>query len=165
MVTFAAMSFNFLFVFLFAVSTANANEVIQPFNTDGCTAYTNGTHAHPNAWLHCCIVHDFRYWVGGNRRDRKKADLELKACVTNTGYPKKAKLMYDAVRSGHVSPIHFKNAWSNAWSRHQIFFDMTLEQRQQLLESIKTSKPGPSLEGVIVTEEALQWMREQLSLD
>ncbi|MGR9091395.1 MAG: hypothetical protein ACU85U_12520, partial [Gammaproteobacteria bacterium] len=70
-----------------------ANQHLNPFTTDGCSAFPNGTRAHQNLWLHCCTAHDIAYWQGGTRDERRAADFALRACVRATGETTIANVM------------------------------------------------------------------------
>jgi hypothetical protein len=78
-----------------------------------CTFYAEGTSQNPQAWAHCCVMHDFHYWLGGKKSRQKKSDLSLKECIKQTGHPWIAKLMFHGVRFGHLSPIKTPSRW--AW--------------------------------------------------
>jgi hypothetical protein len=55
------------------------------FSSDGCSGLMSWTWwtltGHGPPWEGCCVVHDFRYWQGGTRRDRREADRALRECV------------------------------------------------------------------------------------
>src|SRR5262249_471355 len=36
---------------------------LAPFTTDGCTTFPDGTLTDATLWQHCCIEHDFAYYV------------------------------------------------------------------------------------------------------
>ena len=48
----------------------------HPFKTDGCSAWFDAS------WKHCCVEHDIYYWCGGSAEDRRRADRELRDCVS-----------------------------------------------------------------------------------
>ena len=66
----------------------------KPFKSDGCSLWPNGN------WKECCIEHDKKYWQGGTRVERLKADKQLKKCVTIKRYPIIGNFMYIGVRIG-----------------------------------------------------------------
>jgi len=47
---------------------------IQPFESDGCSSFPDGTLAQNTLWLNCCQIHDFAYWRGGTYQERQDAD-------------------------------------------------------------------------------------------
>ena len=128
------------------------------FSTDGCSGgltigweYLAGKiedfqkqHGTQPAWEHCCIAHDRYYHTGGTGRMtasesfalRRQADLELRACVGETGtvrapilsdeygisvdqvtvlYDTIAELMYRAVRIGGVPCSGLPWRWGYGW--------------------------------------------------
>ncbi|MGZ3818138.1 MAG: hypothetical protein ACXWRZ_15870 [Bdellovibrio sp.] len=68
------------FVLLMAVGKAHADH-IKPFSSDGCSGApdTLGT-----SFIHCCIAHDFNYWLGGTEEQKEQADETLKQCIQQT---------------------------------------------------------------------------------
>jgi len=44
---------------IFSISI-NAEE-IQPFSSDGCSAFPDGTLSQNELWLSCCTAHDYAY--------------------------------------------------------------------------------------------------------
>lgn len=98
-------------------SLLSASPVLQlkPFETDGCTMFTEGPASQPKLWAHCCFEHDLRYWFGGTAANVDFADLELKACVKEVAGENWAKLIYKGVRAGHSSPVKSKYSWSWGW--------------------------------------------------
>jgi hypothetical protein len=102
---------------LLAGAGASASDSLRPFETDGCTAWREGTIANPKQWRHCCVKHDLRFWAGGTSPGRPAADLELRDCVAATGARLEAITMYLGVRAGSYSPRKFAGKqWGNAWS-------------------------------------------------
>jgi len=78
---------------------------LEPFSTDGCSMFPDGK------WRECCVEHDKAYWKGDpeDKEGRRKADLELMACVARKGYPFTAFVMYVGVRIGGSS------WWPTSW--------------------------------------------------
>lgn len=93
-----------------------ANDALVSFQTDFCTGIPEGTPSDREAWKNCCLLHDMLFWAGGDRDDRDAADLTLKTCVEESGYPHIARVIYHAVRLGSYSPIKFENKkWNFGW--------------------------------------------------
>lgn len=102
---------------LLNVAVSVQAQTLLSFETDYCTNYAEGTLTKPDQWKHCCLVHDMYFWAGGLRKDRDNADLELKACIEDTGAPMQARIIYYAVRAGSFSPIKYpKRQWNNGWN-------------------------------------------------
>jgi len=58
---------------------------LRPFATDGCTLFPNGTSEYKELWLGCCVKHDRKYWMGGTKAERLKADRELRIASRRSG--------------------------------------------------------------------------------
>ncbi len=137
---------------------SNPKNHLTEFTTDGCSGglsvgweYLAGkvqnfreTHGAEPAWQSCCEIHDHAYHVGGLRSGtvamsfeaRRKADLDLKACVIETGltripeltkeynvsatelkhiYNGIANMMYGAVRIGGMPCTDLSWRWGYGW--------------------------------------------------
>ena len=90
----------FLLGMLILLSSSSNAEEIQPFTSDGCSSFPNGTIEQGTLWLSCCTEHDKAYWQGGSYQQRHDADIELKRCVSSMGEPVIAELMLSGVRVG-----------------------------------------------------------------
>ncbi len=89
--------------------------VLQPFSSDGCSAFPDGSFKQNELWLSCCIEHDKAYWLGGEYHERKAADEALKQCVAEVGEPEIALVMLAGVRVGG-SPFWFSPfRWGYGW--------------------------------------------------
>lgn len=67
----------------------------KPFGTDGCTLVRDLDQRG------CCILHDWAYWKGGSRKDRRRADNEFFRCIwKNSKYPILAPFRWLGVRIG-----------------------------------------------------------------
>lgn len=98
-----------------AESSQLPSNTLKTFETDGCTLFVDGTPKNPGLWRHCCLLHDMRYWFGGDKRNLDQADLVLKSCVNEVAGPSWAELIYLGVRTGHYSPIKNKTFWGWGW--------------------------------------------------
>ena len=101
----------------FFASTASAEQIVHPFETDGCTLFANGTAEQPELWKDCCLEHDLHLWAGGSTDSRNKTDLRLRDCVAEKGQPDIAALMYLGVTLGRHSGVRIPGKqWGNAWT-------------------------------------------------
>ena len=74
---------------------------LQPFSSDACSLFPNGSLTRRNLWCECCFNHDVAYWKGGTSDERVAADKALRQCVLDkTNDLMLADLMYSGVRSG-----------------------------------------------------------------
>ena len=123
------------FISLFFLSTSSAQE-LKPFTSDGCTMFIDGTGSDPNAWRHCCFNHDLRYWFGGSKSDRVKADKKLRSCVRESGHGHFARLMYLAIRVGRFSPIKNEQKWGWGWTTYFGYQDLTMNQMSTVVNEL-----------------------------
>lgn len=82
---------------------------IRVFRTDGCTLWPEGN------WQACCIEHDMVYWCGGDRKFRKQADNELRACVSRLGHPFIGSLMWLGSRTVGLRTLPTPWRWGYGW--------------------------------------------------
>ena len=83
------------------------------FVSDGCSLWPD------LEWVECCVVHDSVYWLGGSRSERKQADLKMKQCVSKTGHPVTAWIMYFGVRATGVYWLPTSFRWGFGWEYPQ----------------------------------------------
>lgn len=76
-----------------------AGEPTEPFRTDACSLWPDGTFT-GETWQSCCVTHDIAYWCGGTKQMRKDADEELKQCVGDRYRTWMGALMKPGVRIG-----------------------------------------------------------------
>jgi hypothetical protein len=88
---------------------------LEPFTSDGCSSYPDGTDADPTKWLHCCVEHDVRYWAGGTDDERLVADEELRDCVAATGEDDQAEIIFTGVRAGGSPIFDTSYKWGYGW--------------------------------------------------
>ncbi len=129
----------FLPVLLCFASLATAAE-LQPFTTDGCSSFPNGTFAHQSLWLSCCIRHDFAYWKGGSYAERLAADQALEECVAQVGEPAIAKLMLAGVRVGGSPFFPTSFRWGYGWPYTRWYKPLTEEELSAAKEIIEEAE-------------------------
>ena len=110
---------------------------LKPFFTDGCTLFVDGPPNKPGLWRDCCILHDMRYWYGGNQSNMNQADLNLKSCVNSVAGSKWAELLYLGVRTGHHSPIRNKTHWSWGWLTPRALSELTVSENEYVKTEIE----------------------------
>ncbi len=95
--------------------TSPTNPQLNPFTTDGCSRFPDGTRDNNTLWQHCCTAHDVAYWQGGTREQRRTADFALRECVIATGEMTIANLMLAGVWIG--GPPYFPTSfrWGYGW--------------------------------------------------
>jgi len=90
---------------------------LKNFETDYCTLFIEGPPNKPQAWADCCVIHDLKYWYGGEELRQDLADKHLYECVLNKADSFWANLIYHGVRMGHNSPIKHKYQWGWGWTK------------------------------------------------
>lgn len=121
-----------LFFALFSTSLFAAE--LKDFEFDGCTLFVDGTRDQPKLWSHCCLMHDLKYWIGGEKTKLDLADLALKQCVTKAAGKYWADLIYVGVRTGHHSPIKNKYSWSWGWSPKRAYSKLDEKEIDYIIE-------------------------------
>ena len=101
---------------------------LQPFTSDGCSAFPDGTLLQNKLWLSCCVSHDYAYWQGGSYAQRQIADEDLKTCVAQLGQPQIAYLMLAGVRVGGSPfwPTTFR--WGYGWAYPRFYGELSPEE-------------------------------------
>jgi hypothetical protein len=119
-------------------TTVNA-ENIEPFTSDGCSAFPDGTFAQNKLWLSCCTAHDYAYWQGGTYEERLIADKQLQQCVFNVGEPQIANLMLTGVRVGGSPYLPTSFRWGYGWS-YPRFYKVLTEAEKKQIKSLNIEK-------------------------
>ena len=109
---------------------------LQPFTSDGCSAFPEGTPAQKQLWLKCCTVHDFAYWQGGTYAQRERADEALRACVEQVGEPEIALLMLAGVRVGGSPFLPTQFRWGYGWPYPRPYGALSEEEQNEVREAI-----------------------------
>ncbi|MBC7692565.1 MAG: hypothetical protein H7222_12450 [Methylotenera sp.] len=119
------------------MTSSAAAEPPNPFGTDYCSLFFNGTPQAPDLWRDCCVEHDLTFWAGGTLQARKRADLKLEGCVCEAGACEIAKLMYWGVKTGRLWPYKFKRQqWGNAWGTELNYRKLTSEEVHQIYDGL-----------------------------
>lgn len=110
--------------------TAIADD-IKPFTTDGCSLFPDGSIENNKKWMECCIRHDYAYWKGGTREQRKTADTELKHCVAELGEKDLSWIMHIGVRLGGDAYFPTWYRWGYGWPYLRGYEALTQEEQAQ----------------------------------
>jgi hypothetical protein len=106
---------------------------LEPFASDGCSAFPDGTPSQQQLWLQCCTAHDKSYWRGGTAAERESADLALQTCVADLGEPALAALMLTGVRAGGSPYLPTRFRWGYGWSYPRPYGPLTADELEQVL--------------------------------
>jgi hypothetical protein len=79
------------------------------FVSDGCSLWPDGH------WVECCVAHDLTYWMGGSGAERRRADSDLRRCVSDGGHPFMARIMFLGVRAAGVHWLPTPFRWGFGW--------------------------------------------------
>jgi hypothetical protein len=109
-----AVGFLVVAVVLLTAGLGHTDE-LQPFVSDGCSVFPDGTPSQKDLWRSCCVDHDLAYWQGGTRQERMAADQALQECVAEAGAPKVAALMKIGVWFGGAPYLPFHFRWGFGW--------------------------------------------------
>lgn len=92
------------------------SQQINPFQSDGCSSFPEGTKDDRDTWLRCCIIHDIAYWQGGTENQKSTSDLELKKCVKAKNHEIIASLMHAGVTVGGTPRLKTDYRWGYGWN-------------------------------------------------
>jgi hypothetical protein len=99
------------------------------FTTNGCSGFREGKFAS------CCVVHDFAFWAGGTRADRRVADRNLRRCLVRVTrgnlYDRGvARAGFWWIRSTALFATWVTAGWGRAWPEPRpTFHSLTPDQR------------------------------------
>ena len=108
---------------------------LQPFTTDGCSAFPDSAIFTQTKWKKCCTMHDIAYWQGGTYEQRLQADLALEECVSRLGEPEIAQLMLAGVRAGGSPYLPTSFRWGYGWKYPRGYKVISI-QEQLLVEEL-----------------------------
>lgn len=112
---------------------ACAEQALQPFKSDGCSLFPDGTPTQPRLWCGCCVAHDLAYWQGGTQEQKRQADEALQRCVkAAAGSETLAKLMEAGVRAGGQPQLPASFRWAYGWPDRHGYFQLSEADREQI---------------------------------
>lgn len=98
-----------------AAPTLAQLNTLAPFTTDGCSMMLDGLPGDLPRWRHCCVAHDFDYWLGGTEKQRELSDRRLELCINEAASPMLGSFVYSNVRWGG-SPFWVTTyRWGYGW--------------------------------------------------
>lgn len=142
-----------LLLLSFASTQALAVE-LRPFTTDGCTLAPDGTPRRPQLFRQCCVAHDLRFWGGGTKAERDRADLELRACISDIAGPLVGEAYYAGVRAGqYVLPYHNPlKRWGNAWYERDGYRQLSAIEIDELINATSRLEIAPEIRDDYISE-------------
>ena len=125
-----------LLMLLSGIASAT-DQAIQPFSSDGCSLFPDGTLLDQQKWCGCCEKHDIAYWQGGTEAQRLTADEALRDCVLErTGDQVLAEAMYLGVRAGGHPAFPVWYRWGYGWAYGRGYQALNEEEREQVASSL-----------------------------
>ncbi|OQW48893.1 MAG: hypothetical protein A4S09_13070 [Proteobacteria bacterium SG_bin7] len=125
---------------------AIASGNINPFTTDGCSKFIDGpVTGNGYEWLHCCEQHDVKYWSGlGGQTAQDEADLEIRQCVTNAGFPWYGETIYRALLAARPVNAHTNVSyrWGYGWNEVLHQRELTKNELESLKQMTSTITTG-----------------------
>jgi len=119
---------------------------LAPFTTDGCSMFPDGTPSNRALWQHCCVTHDFAYYVGGSSELRAAADAALETCVASETTPLLGSAMRAGVRMGGTPALPTPWRWGYGWRYDPFngYRDVPSDQMAAAQRAIDAYKANPT---------------------
>jgi len=136
--------FSLLLLVMLTVPPVSATE-LQPFTSDGCSRFPDGTLQRSDLWRSCCEAHDLAYWRGGTREERAAADAELQRCVAATGENEIAGIMLIGVRLGGSPWWPTPYRWGYGWPWLRGYQPLSSKELQQVAQQLHKQQPAATL--------------------
>ena len=95
-----------------AIPSQRADPV--PFTSNGCSGFREGK------FFGCCFVHDFAFWAGGTRTERRSADRALRQCLIDVTHGNLydrvvAYIGYMLIAMERVPAEVIPDGWGRGW--------------------------------------------------
>ncbi len=129
--------------FMLILELAAAGD-LKPFESDGCSAFPDGTLADNELWLNCCVQHDLAYWQGGSAEQRNQADQDLKTCVAKVGKPMIAELMLAGVRVGGTPYLPTRFRWAYGWPYFRGYKTLSIKEKSLVSQELAKRNQAPT---------------------
>lgn len=128
-----------LFAFLVAGCQSTKPSELSVFKFDGCSCFPEGTLKEPDLWEQHCLVHDYTYWKGGTRNERKQADLKFRDGIRSEGKPVIAQIAYTGVRIGGTPWLPTPWRWGFGWREYPRGYRAVSDEEKRQIEKLKAS--------------------------
>lgn len=133
------------------------SQQINPFQSDGCSVWPEGSKKNKTSWLRCCLVHDIAYWRGGTKEEKETADAALQSCVERHDSNFIAELMKFGVSIGGTPKYKTSFRWGFGWNYNRGFLPLNSRERsyiekispkkgEDLLKYLDKSKIDPEID-------------------
>lgn len=136
---------------------------LSAFKSDGCSGYLNGDPiTKKNEWLHCCIVHDMRYWIGGTKKEKESADFEINRCVAKTSSRTHGEIVELGVAIGGAPQTGLPWRWGYGWDVEVPFFSRELSHIEALKNQFPSLREELNHWRVHLTKEQVFYIEEKI---
>lgn len=125
------------------VTMSSSSAGISPFTSDGCSGSPDAIMG--VSIVHCCIAHDFEYWLGGTEKDKVDADQALASCIT-TALGGDYSIVGDIYKMGVEmggEPVYFESLnspfdwrWAYGWQSDYGYTTLTHAELQDGLQQL-----------------------------
>lgn len=112
------------------------------FTFDGCTCFPEGIIGQPDLWEEHCRKHDYLYWKGGTREERKAADRLLREGIRSEGKPLIAQVAYTGVRIGGTPWLPTSWRWGFGWKEYPRGYRELSEEEKRRIEKACPDPPA-----------------------
>ncbi len=135
---------------------------LNEFATDGCSAYPDGyPHTEEYEWLHCCISHDMKYWMGGTYEEKEQADAELNKCASQATFSSHGTMMEMGVATGGTAHLATSWRWGYGWNRRITYRDLSQEQLSQVDKLSYTILNEITMNSQFLTDDQIEYFIEE----
>jgi hypothetical protein len=139
---FSMKNFSFKDLHYLRFLLGNSKDSIEPFKSDGCSSFPDGNPLkNKTMWQHCCVAHDYAYWVGGKEELRVAADKELGHCVGGEVSKELGKAMEFGVVAGGIPaffPLAMSYRWAYGWDYVIGYEEMSEVQKKSIASHLNS---------------------------
>jgi hypothetical protein len=114
----------------------SAHARLNPFTSDGCSKWMDGSILDPHQWRDCCFQHDISYWMGGTKKEKEAADSQLAKCVGETGAKTMGLIMEIGVAIGGGPGYHTSYRWGYGWTDNRGYRPLTEKEKTIVVEEL-----------------------------
>jgi len=117
---------------VFFMAPLYATQPLEPFTSDGCSSFPDGTPTNQTLFLDCCTLHDFAYWQGGTVGQRLQADKAFAQCISELGQQALSEFMLLGVRVGGTPYLPTPFRWGYGWPYPKGYAPLAPEEVEQV---------------------------------
>ncbi len=124
--------------------------ILRPFFSDGCSSAPDGIPgaSEKRQWTDCCVQHDTKYWAGGSKEDKNKADANLEKCMQQKGYPNVAEFYKFFVKKFGGPNSYSSYRWGYGWNYARSYATLSAAEKMQI-DNLNQSAIGQTTENLV----------------